>query len=45
MYLTNLLFPRSYFDIVTIQFTALIITELLNTMTIVNGSLILRPPP
>lgn len=37
MYLTTLLFPRSFYDIVTIQFTALIITELLNTMTIVSS--------
>jgi len=36
MYLTNLLFPRNYFDIVTIEFTALILTELLNTTTMVR---------
>ena len=39
MYLTTLLFPRSFFDIVTIQFTSLILTELLNTMTIVSLNL------
>lgn len=46
MYLTNLLFPRSYFDIVTIEFTALILTELLNTTTMVRiASLRADPRP
>ena len=36
MYLTYYLFPDNYFDLLTIQFTALIFTELLNTMFLVR---------
>lgn len=39
MYLTNLVFPDNFFDIVTIQFSALIVTELFNTLTIVSHRL------